>query len=195
MLPQRHVCDRAPPTAAEQVGEAPHCCCCPLPPLLLPSAATIPCHLNHHPCHLNHRPSHPSPATHPPTHPPPHAGKFDQVRINFANPDMVGHTGDLAATVSCCELVDRCVQVRVVGWWHGGGWSIVCVRVSARGGERSGKQRGCGQQAVLPAHRPPAPSPTLTAAAGAAGRGRLDERALPGHLRPRQRRRHGAGGW
>lgn len=23
---------------------------------------------------------------------------------------MVGHTGDLAATISCCELVDSCVQ-------------------------------------------------------------------------------------
>jgi hypothetical protein len=37
------------------------------------------------------------------------AGKYDQVRINFANPDMVGHTGDLAATVACCTLVDACV--------------------------------------------------------------------------------------
>ncbi|PSC70092.1 2,3-bisphosphoglycerate-independent phosphoglycerate mutase [Micractinium conductrix] len=38
------------------------------------------------------------------------SGKYDQVRINFANPDMVGHTGDLAATVSCCALVDQCVK-------------------------------------------------------------------------------------
>lgn len=38
------------------------------------------------------------------------SGKFDQVRINFANPDMVGHTGDLAATVSCCTLIDQCVK-------------------------------------------------------------------------------------
>lgn len=43
--------------------------------------------------------------------PPPCAGKYDQVRINFANPDMVGHTGDLEATVSCCKLVDQCVKV------------------------------------------------------------------------------------
>lgn len=26
------------------------------------------------------------------------SGKFDYVRVNFANPDMVGHTGDLEAT-------------------------------------------------------------------------------------------------
>jgi 2,3-bisphosphoglycerate-independent phosphoglycerate mutase len=37
------------------------------------------------------------------------SGRFDQVRVNFANPDMVGHTGDLAATVACCALVDACV--------------------------------------------------------------------------------------
>lgn len=38
------------------------------------------------------------------------SGRFDTVRINFANPDMVGHTGDLKATVSCCELVDTCLK-------------------------------------------------------------------------------------
>jgi 2,3-bisphosphoglycerate-independent phosphoglycerate mutase len=38
------------------------------------------------------------------------SGKFDQVRINFANPDMVGHTGDLDATIHCCELVDQCLK-------------------------------------------------------------------------------------
>lgn len=38
------------------------------------------------------------------------SGKYDQVRINFANPDMVGHTGDLQATATCCTLVDKCVK-------------------------------------------------------------------------------------
>jgi 2,3-bisphosphoglycerate-independent phosphoglycerate mutase len=37
------------------------------------------------------------------------SGKYNQVRINFANPDMVGHTGDLKATVQTCSLVDKCV--------------------------------------------------------------------------------------
>lgn len=36
--------------------------------------------------------------------------KYDMVRINFANPDMVGHTGDLDATIRACTLVDQCVQ-------------------------------------------------------------------------------------
>ncbi|PNH02676.1 2,3-bisphosphoglycerate-independent phosphoglycerate mutase [Tetrabaena socialis] len=38
------------------------------------------------------------------------SGKYKVVRANFANPDMVGHTGDLAATVRACETVDKCVK-------------------------------------------------------------------------------------
>jgi len=37
------------------------------------------------------------------------SGKYRMVRINYANPDMVGHTGDLAAAISACKLVDECV--------------------------------------------------------------------------------------
>jgi 2,3-bisphosphoglycerate-independent phosphoglycerate mutase len=33
----------------------------------------------------------------------------DFVVLNFANPDMVGHTGDIAATVAALEHVDRCL--------------------------------------------------------------------------------------
>ena len=32
---------------------------------------------------------------------------FDFACLNFANPDMVGHTGSLDATVRACEVVDR----------------------------------------------------------------------------------------
>ena len=39
------------------------------------------------------------------------SGKYDQVRINFPNPDMVGHTGDLDATIEACTTVDACVKV------------------------------------------------------------------------------------
>ncbi|MBI4257021.1 2,3-bisphosphoglycerate-independent phosphoglycerate mutase [Candidatus Uhrbacteria bacterium] len=35
--------------------------------------------------------------------------KFDFIAMNFANPDMVGHTGDLAATIKGVETVDECV--------------------------------------------------------------------------------------
>jgi 2,3-bisphosphoglycerate-independent phosphoglycerate mutase len=35
------------------------------------------------------------------------ARPFDLIVVNFANPDMVGHTGDLAAAIRACEAVDR----------------------------------------------------------------------------------------
>eukprot|EP00192_Tetraselmis_astigmatica_P002898 CAMPEP_0117687604 /NCGR_PEP_ID=MMETSP0804-20121206/23238_1 /TAXON_ID=1074897 /ORGANISM="Tetraselmis astigmatica, Strain CCMP880" /LENGTH=555 /DNA_ID=CAMNT_0005499707 /DNA_START=25 /DNA_END=1692 /DNA_ORIENTATION=- len=37
------------------------------------------------------------------------SGKYQMVRVNFANPDMVGHTGDLKATKVACEICDQCV--------------------------------------------------------------------------------------
>ncbi|MFA4941882.1 MAG: 2,3-bisphosphoglycerate-independent phosphoglycerate mutase [Patescibacteria group bacterium] len=33
--------------------------------------------------------------------------KYDFVLLNFAAPDMIGHTGNLAAGVECCEKVDK----------------------------------------------------------------------------------------
>lgn len=42
------------------------------------------------------------------------SGQFDYVRVNFANGDMVGHTGDLEATKKACEAVDHGVKVRVL---------------------------------------------------------------------------------
>jgi 2,3-bisphosphoglycerate-independent phosphoglycerate mutase len=32
---------------------------------------------------------------------------YDMIVTNFANPDMVGHTGDLAAAIAACEAVDQ----------------------------------------------------------------------------------------
>ena len=29
---------------------------------------------------------------------------------NFANPDMVGHTGNLNATIKAIEIVDECLE-------------------------------------------------------------------------------------
>src|SRR5262249_40544763 len=34
-------------------------------------------------------------------------GKFDFVLVNFANPDMVGHTGSLPAAIEAVQTVDR----------------------------------------------------------------------------------------
>ena len=35
--------------------------------------------------------------------------KYDVVVVNFANPDMVGHTGVLSAAIKAAEVVDECV--------------------------------------------------------------------------------------
>ena len=35
--------------------------------------------------------------------------KYDLIITNFANPDMVGHTGNIEATVKAIEAVDECI--------------------------------------------------------------------------------------
>lgn len=35
--------------------------------------------------------------------------QYDVMVVNFANPDMVGHTGDLQAAIKAAEVVDECV--------------------------------------------------------------------------------------
>lgn len=35
---------------------------------------------------------------------------FDVYFVNFANPDMIGHTGDFKATVKACAYTDRCLS-------------------------------------------------------------------------------------
>ncbi len=37
-----------------------------------------------------------------------HTG-YDLIVVNYANPDMVGHTGDLDAAILACEAVDQCL--------------------------------------------------------------------------------------
>ncbi len=37
----------------------------------------------------------------------------DFICLNFANPDMVGHTGDLNAAIKACETVDQCTEAIV----------------------------------------------------------------------------------
>ncbi|MDR0462543.1 MAG: 2,3-bisphosphoglycerate-independent phosphoglycerate mutase [Christensenellaceae bacterium] len=37
------------------------------------------------------------------------SGKYDFIKMNFPNPDMVGHTADFDATVIACKTVDECL--------------------------------------------------------------------------------------
>ena len=52
-------------------------------------------------------------------------GADDFTLVNFANPDMVGHTGDLAAAMAACECVDACAGRLVAAMAARGGVSIV----------------------------------------------------------------------
>ncbi len=36
--------------------------------------------------------------------------KYNVIILNFANPDMVGHTGSLPAAIKAVETIDECVQ-------------------------------------------------------------------------------------
>ena len=35
--------------------------------------------------------------------------RYDLVILNYANADMVGHTGNFEATIRACEVIDECV--------------------------------------------------------------------------------------
>ncbi len=37
------------------------------------------------------------------------SGKYDCIILNYANPDMVGHTGNLEAAIQAIETIDKCV--------------------------------------------------------------------------------------
>ena len=55
-----------------------------------------------------------------------HAG-YDLIVVNYANPDMVGHTGDLAAAIRACEAVDAGLGQAVAALEAVGGAMIVCA--------------------------------------------------------------------
>ncbi len=38
------------------------------------------------------------------------SNKYDLIILNFANPDMVGHTGNLEATIKAIETIDNCME-------------------------------------------------------------------------------------
>ena len=51
--------------------------------------------------------------------------RFDHVRLNLANGDMVGHTGDLRATVHAMEVVDACVGLLEKATLQAGGTLVI----------------------------------------------------------------------
>jgi 2,3-bisphosphoglycerate-independent phosphoglycerate mutase len=53
------------------------------------------------------------------------SGRYDIVRVNLANGDMVGHTGDLAATIASCAAADIALGVMLDAACAAGGAFIV----------------------------------------------------------------------
>lgn len=53
--------------------------------------------------------------------------KYDVIVINFANPDMVGHTGVLPAAIKAIETVDECVGRAVAAVKEVGGVMFICA--------------------------------------------------------------------
>lgn len=50
---------------------------------------------------------------------------YDLIVVNYANPDMVGHTGDLAAAIKACEAVDAGLGRAIAAVEKAGGAMIV----------------------------------------------------------------------
>ncbi|MBR46568.1 MAG: phosphoglycerate mutase (2,3-diphosphoglycerate-independent), partial [Rhodospirillaceae bacterium] len=53
------------------------------------------------------------------------SGEPDLVIINFANPDMVGHTGSIPATIAAVEATDNCVGEVLAAVKEAGGAALV----------------------------------------------------------------------
>ena len=50
---------------------------------------------------------------------------YDLIVVNYANPDMVGHTGDLKAAIAACEAVDRGLARVVTALEKAGGAMLI----------------------------------------------------------------------
>jgi len=55
------------------------------------------------------------------------SGKYDVIIVNFANPDMVGHTGVIPSVVKAIEVVDECVGKAVDAVKEMGGQLFICA--------------------------------------------------------------------
>ena len=54
-------------------------------------------------------------------------GNYDVAIMNFANPDMVGHTGVLQAGIAACEAVDKALEKCVKRILELGGRCLICA--------------------------------------------------------------------
>ncbi len=68
--------------------------------------------------------------------------RYSLIVVNFANGDMVGHTGNLAAAIEACEVVDQCVGQITEAWRALGHVTIVTA------------DHGNAEVMLTPDHRP-----------------------------------------
>jgi 2,3-bisphosphoglycerate-independent phosphoglycerate mutase len=52
---------------------------------------------------------------------------YDLIVVNFANPDMVGHTGSLPAAIKACEAVDQGLNRALAALTAKGGAMVICA--------------------------------------------------------------------
>ena len=52
---------------------------------------------------------------------------YDLIVVNFANPDMVGHTGSLPAAIRACEAVDAGLGRMIAALRETGGAAVICA--------------------------------------------------------------------
>lgn len=55
------------------------------------------------------------------------SGNYGFIAVNYANPDMVGHTGSIPATVKACEATDAGVAELLAALKQVGGKAVVCA--------------------------------------------------------------------
>ena len=81
------------------------------------------------------------------------SGKYDFVLVNFANPDMVGHTGNLDAAIHAVEAVDKGVGAILEAVEKANG----AILVTADHGNCEQMKDDRGPPAHGPHHEPRAP--------------------------------------
>jgi len=53
------------------------------------------------------------------------SGKYDMIVCNYANPDMVGHTGIMAAAIKAVDVIDECLGKLTAALDQAGGFMVL----------------------------------------------------------------------
>jgi 2,3-bisphosphoglycerate-independent phosphoglycerate mutase len=81
------------------------------------------------------------------------SGKYDVIICNYANPDMVGHTGNYDAAVKAIETIDTCLGRVVEALVEAGGEALITAdhgNAEKMRGERTGQAHTAHTSNVVP---------------------------------------------